>query len=59
VDFRVEYAAMVNAKRITFDLTLRMCLGDLSGHTGYTWVLTFFPSVLSMEHTFSLILLEA
>ena len=30
------YEAMVNAKRITPDLIRRMCLGDLSGHTGYT-----------------------
>jgi hypothetical protein len=30
------YEAMVDAKRITPDLIRRMCLGDLSGHTGYT-----------------------
>jgi hypothetical protein len=30
------YEAMINAKRITPDLIRRMCLGDLSGHTGYT-----------------------
>jgi hypothetical protein len=30
------YEAMVNAKRITSELIRRMCLGDLSGHTGYT-----------------------
>jgi hypothetical protein len=30
------YAAMVNATRITPDLIRRLCLGDLSGHTGYT-----------------------
>jgi transposase len=29
------YEAMVNAKRITPQLLRRMCLGDLSGHTGY------------------------
>jgi transposase len=28
--------AMVNAKRITPERMRRMCLGDLSGHTGYT-----------------------
>ena len=32
----VTYEAMVNAKRITPDLIRRMCLGGLSGHTGYT-----------------------
>jgi transposase len=30
------YEAMVNAKRITPELIRRMCLGDLSEHTGYT-----------------------
>jgi dolichyl-phosphate beta-glucosyltransferase len=30
------YEAMVNAKRITSELIRRMCLGDLSRHTGYT-----------------------
>ena len=30
------YEAMVNAKRITPDPIRRMCLGNLSGHTGYT-----------------------
>ena len=30
------YEAMVNAKRITPALIRRMCLGSLSGHTGYT-----------------------
>jgi hypothetical protein len=30
------YEAMVNAKRITPELMRRMCLGDLSGHSGYT-----------------------
>jgi hypothetical protein len=30
------YEAMVNAKRITPELIRRMCLGDPSGHTGYT-----------------------
>jgi hypothetical protein len=30
------YEAMVKAKRITPDLIHRMCLGNLSGHTGYT-----------------------
>jgi transposase-like protein len=30
------YEAMVHAKRITSELIRRMCLGDLSGHTGYT-----------------------
>jgi hypothetical protein len=30
------YEAMVNAKRVTPELIRRMCLGDLSGHTGYT-----------------------
>ena len=28
--------AMVNAKRVTPHLLRRMCLGDLSAHTGYT-----------------------
>jgi transposase len=30
------YEAMVNAKRITPELIRRMCLGNLSGHSGYT-----------------------
>jgi hypothetical protein len=30
------YEAMVDAKRISPELIRRMCLGDLSGHTGYT-----------------------
>jgi hypothetical protein len=30
------YEAMVNAKRVTPHLIRRMCVGDLSGHTGYT-----------------------
>jgi hypothetical protein len=30
------YEAMLNAKRIIPELIRRMCLGDLSGHTGYT-----------------------
>ena len=30
------YEAMVNAKRLTPELIGRMCLGDLSQHTGYT-----------------------
>jgi hypothetical protein len=30
------YEGMVNAKCITPDLIRRMCLGDLSGRTGYT-----------------------
>jgi transposase len=30
------YEAMVNAKRLTPELICRMCLGDLSQHTGYT-----------------------
>jgi len=30
------YEAMVNAKRIASELIRRMCLGDLSRHTGYT-----------------------
>jgi len=30
------YEARVNAKRITPDLIRRLCLGDLSRHTGYT-----------------------
>jgi transposase len=30
------YEAIVNAKRITPELIRRMCLGDLSGHPGYT-----------------------
>jgi transposase len=30
------YEAMVHAKRITPELIRRMCLGDLSRHTGYT-----------------------
>jgi hypothetical protein len=30
------YEAMVHAKCITPELIRRMCLGDLSGHTGYT-----------------------
>ena len=30
------YEAMINAKRVTPELIRRMCLGDLSAHTGYT-----------------------
>ena len=30
------YEAMINAKRVTPDLIRRMCLGQLSAHTGYT-----------------------
>jgi transposase len=30
------YEAMVNAKRVTPALIRRMCVGDLSVHTGYT-----------------------
>ncbi len=30
------YEAMVNAKRVTPNLIRRMCVGDLSVHTGYT-----------------------
>jgi transposase len=30
------YEAMVNAKRVTPDLIKRMCIGNMSGHTGYT-----------------------
>jgi transposase len=30
------YEAMVNAKRVTSELIRRMCLGNLSAHTGYT-----------------------
>jgi transposase-like protein len=30
------YEAMINAKRITPEWIRRMCLKDLSGHTGYT-----------------------
>jgi hypothetical protein len=32
----VTYEAMVNATRLTPELIRRMCLGDWSGHTGYT-----------------------
>ena len=30
------YEAMINAKRVTPELIRRMCLDDLSAHTGYT-----------------------
>jgi transposase len=30
------YEAMVNTKRVTPELIRRMCVGNLSGHTGYT-----------------------
>lgn len=30
------YEAVINAKRITPELIRRMCLGDRSGHTGYS-----------------------
>jgi transposase len=30
------YEALVNMKRLTPDLIRRMCIGDLSAHTGYT-----------------------
>jgi hypothetical protein len=34
--YGATHEAMVNAKRITPELIRRMCLSDLSGHTGYT-----------------------
>jgi transposase-like protein len=34
--YRATYEAGVNAKRVTPDLIRRLCVGDLSGHTGYT-----------------------
>jgi hypothetical protein len=30
------YEAMVNAKHVAPELIRRMCIGDSSGHTGYT-----------------------
>src|SRR5919108_377956 len=34
--YRATYEARVNAKRVTPDLIRRLCVGDLSMHTGYT-----------------------
>jgi hypothetical protein len=54
------YEAMVHAKRVTPELIRRMCIVDLSMHTGYTWankfirqadiiVVPFQPHVADLE----------